>query len=125
MFAVGFEEIAMSEKTVFSGDRVFEEWGFLWHESKGHVGAEEDEDANSGEVRGPVMKSWQVDEGKEGELSEDDGDDENRNVYRKDGFFGEAAIGIIDQGDEEGKDEKAYEFSGEVIWICAEEVAVD
>ena len=83
MFVAGFKEIAVSEKTVFAGNRVFKNWGFLWHEGESHIGAKEDESANGGKIRNPVAKGRQINNGKEGELGENDGNDKDRNIYRQ------------------------------------------
>ena len=92
MFAAGFKEIAVGEKAVFAGNRIFEDWSFLRHEGKSHIGAKEDESTNGGKIRNPVAKGRQINKSKEGELGENDGNDKDRNIYRQNGFFGEAAI---------------------------------
>lgn len=58
VFVAGFKEIAVSEKAVFAGNRIFEDWSFLRHEGKGHVGAEKDEGADGGKIGNPVAKGW-------------------------------------------------------------------
>lgn len=96
VFAARLEEVTVGFEAVFAGNRVFENGGFLRHESKGHIGAKEDEGADGTEIRNKIKSARQINNSKESELGENDGDDKDRNIYRQNGFLGEAAIRIID-----------------------------
>ena len=120
-----FEEIAMSEKTVFAGDGVFENGLFEREEGEGHVGAKEYENADGREVGGVVGEWREVDDDVKGELGKDDGAGEGEDVYWEDGLFGEAGVGVKDEGNDESENKEAGEFGGEVVGVYAVEVAVD
>ena len=124
-FGAGFEEIAVGEKTVFTGDGVFENGLLEREKGEGHIGAEEDKSADGREVGGPVGNGRKVDDNAKGELGEDDSGGKGEDVYGQDGLFAEAGVGVENEGDGEGEDEEASEFGGEVVGVCAIEVAVD
>ena len=124
-FGAGFEEIAVGEKTVFTGDGVFENGLLEREKGEGHIGAEEDKSADGREVGGPVGNGRKVDDDVKGELGKDDGAGEGEDVYGQDGLFTEAGVGIKDEGNDESENKETSEFGGEVVGVYAVEVAVD
>ena len=66
------------------------------HQGESHVGAEENKEADGGEVGGPIGNGGLADYGSEGELGENNGNEEGEDVYGEDGFFGSSGVGVED-----------------------------
>ena len=60
---------------------------------------------------------WEINNGVEGDLTEENSDVEGEDVDDEDGLFGDALVGIKDERDEKGNDDEAEEFGEEVVGI--------
>ena len=67
-----FEKIAMSAKTVFARNRVFEDEVFDWRQSERHVTAEENKKADGGKISTGVPHRGEADDGVKNGLTEND-----------------------------------------------------
>ena len=101
LVAEGFEEVAVGGEAVFAGDRVFEKEGLERVQGEGHVGAEEDEKPDAGEVGAEVGHGGEFEDGVEGELAEEDCHVEGENIDNEDGAVGELLVGVEDEGDDD------------------------
>lgn len=123
-FVEGFEKVAVSAEAVFAGDGVFENGVFEGFESKSHVAAEENESTEAREVLEGGPDGRLGDNGVKGELAEDNGEVEGGDIEREEGLFGEAFVGVEDEGNKENGYEEAGEFGEEVVGVEAVEGAV-
>ena len=57
-----FEKIAVSAKTVFASDGVFEDEIFDWRQSEGHITAKENEKADGGKISTGVPHRGEADD---------------------------------------------------------------
>ena len=124
LFLERFEEIAVGTEAVLTGDGVFENSFFKRHKSKCHVGAEENEGADGGEIRGNERKGRQVDNSEKGELGENDGSKKSKDVYWQERLLRNSGIRIKDKRNKESKDGEGGKFSGEIVGIAPIKIAV-
>lgn len=89
-----FEELAVSTKTVLSGDGIFKRSCFDWHQSQGHIGTEEDETANTRKIGSPIRDGSLINDCRKGELSKNNGNKKNNNVYGEEGLFTNARVRV-------------------------------
>ena len=116
-FFDGFDEMLVSTEAIFTIGGVFEKKGFERLESESHVAAEENEEAEAGKVLQKVGDVWEVENTIERELSENNSDVEETDVYDENGFLGKEAIKVKDGRDGDGNNEEAGELGEEVVGV--------
>ena len=119
-----FEEIAVGAETVLTSDGILENSLAEGHKSKSHIRAEKDEGADGAEIRSDVGQGRKIQNCEEGKFGQDDSHEESKNVYRKNGLFGETGVRIKNNRNEKSENKETSELSGEVVRIFAIDEAV-
>ena len=125
LFLEGFKEIAVGTEAVLTGDGVFENSFFKRHKSKCHVGTEENEGADSGEIRGNERERRQVDNGEKTRLSQNDGDEKGKDIDREEGLLRNSSVRIKDKRNKESKDGEGSKLSGEIVGAATIKITID
>ena len=123
-FTFEFFKMGVGGKAIFAGQGVFEKNLFERLQGEGHIGAEEDKGDKGGQIGNGEALRWEVQNSVEGKLTQDDGKVKNGDVDNEDGVLGEVVIGVKDEGNGKGDDEKGSDFCEEVIVVDAEEGTV-